>query len=117
MTDRPAPSPDDLGTETSGVLAEVRTVLSRARTALATLGDDPQWMVRGSEPIFGPPEEHTYERWDGKTITTTRQPTVGWTPAVTVPHPDGLEMVAALKEVVRLLEKWERAPRRKGVRS
>lgn len=58
MTESPVPR--DLGTETSRVLTEVRTVLNRAR--------------------------------------------------------DGLEMVTALKQVVSLLEKWERTDRPRRTR-
>lgn len=93
------PPPEDLGRVTSGPLTEVRTVLSRARTAYMDLtmpfvwtddgyarepGEGPQWRVTGWSPEGRP----TY-----------------------APHPQGEEMVEALRKVVELLEPWERTGR------
>ena len=104
------PPPEDLGRSTSGALTEVRTVLSRAQTALLELEapfvgmhrelGGPRWEVKGSRPIFGEPDEKG-RRWG----------TGEWTTAVVVPHPQGDDMVAAMRKVVELLEPWERTGR------
>lgn len=104
------PPPEDLGRSTSGPLVEVRTVLSRAQTALFELEapyegmhrvlGGPRWTVEGSKPIYGPPDENGRRRGTGE-----------WTERVTAPHPQGAEMVEAMRKVVELLEPWERTGR------
>lgn len=68
----------DRGQDTSSELSEVRTVHSRAANAL-------EWMERYAERDV---------QWDGKTPTKH--------------DPEDREMIAALQEVVRILEPWKR---------
>lgn len=77
----------DPNKDVSGPLTEVRTVLSRAETALETL-------VTGG----------TVLRWDGKQQWTNGQ----WDRGTPIDHPDGDEMVAALRQAVVLLSPWRK---------
>ena len=81
----------DLGRLSSGVLTEVRTVLSRARTALDSLENNPHLVLESAQPIRD--EEGGF---------------VGWTEPVTVKHPDIEEMIAVLSFTVDKLSKWKR---------
>lgn len=77
----------------SAQLLELRTVLSRARTALHIVETAPEIIVRqGVWQRPTPDEPYEY---------------VG---QVTAPHPDHTEMVAALRRVVVELARWERLP-------
>jgi hypothetical protein len=107
----------DIGRLTSGPLTEVRTVLSRAQTALAMLEDaygvyaklEVEPAVRHEEP-YG---DRVYGRFD----TTGYQPRriITDKPAVVIPHPDLDEMRDALRTTINMLRRWERtgAKRRK----
>jgi hypothetical protein len=81
----------------NGVLTEVRTVLSRAETALETIGDDPRWVV-----------EDGY--WDYASSPPA------YVADVTIPHPDGAEIIAALRRTVAELERWRGPNKRRGPR-
>ena len=70
--------------DTSSALTEVRTVLSRAETALLLLGK-------------GPSEYKHVMKYDTKTWETER-----W------PDPDQDDMEQALRTVVTLLSRWRR---------
>ncbi|MFF4205537.1 hypothetical protein ACFYZ8_33365 [Streptomyces sp. NPDC001668] len=83
----PAPS---RGTDASRALTEVRTVLSRARTARAALDR---------------PTEHQYGE-DGRPL---HDPVTNeW---VVLNDPDAQEMRAALDTVIAVLERWDRTGR------
>ena len=93
----------DLTRETSDLLTEVRTVLSRAETALKNGQYDLYtgrrldwaealfWIVE-PKPVYSGPN------WEF----------LGYSDGVSVPHPDREEMRLALEEVVRLLSPWKR---------
>lgn len=93
----------DLGRETSYLLIEVRTVLSRARTALYGYGNDPTWMSRERYYIVPSGWENANDPEDPHRIV----PTDG----VHIPHPDADEMQAAMEQVVALLSPWRRTGR------
>jgi hypothetical protein len=83
------------------LLAEVRTVLSRAETALETIA-----------PADGGPllriVRHGY--WD----FTGPKPV--YVEAETEPHPDGEAIVAALRATIAALEPWRGPNKRRGPR-
>jgi hypothetical protein len=79
----------DRGRDTSRALVEVRTVLSRAKTALFELERD----ERGTE------FEHKRDE-QGRLISRSKYK-----------DPDHDEMVAALRQTVDALERWERTGR------
>jgi hypothetical protein len=117
----PVPDSGSLGTETSWLLTEVRTVLNRARTALDRAGDDPQWLSKGQESIYEGTHTQMVKRrapgtWQIEEVPIEVPTRVGWTDPIKVPHPDGLEIVAALKTCVSALEKWERTNRPRRIR-
>ena len=88
---------DPRGTVDSLAITEIRTVLSRARTALETVEK------HGAVMVLQP------SRYDhGKNE---------WIEPVTAPLPDGDELVEALRQAVALLSPWERrTSRRRGAR-
>jgi hypothetical protein len=85
----------DPNTSTSNALVEIRTVLSRARTAIETIDN------AGAEFVVVP------GRWTkGEHV-----------PAETIPHPEREEMLAALRAFVAEAARWEkRGSRRRGPR-
>jgi len=92
--------PEDMGRSTSWALAEVRTVLNRARTALESIGTDPTkvlWKVQFSAPQFdGPADRYS-----------------GHCEEIAIEHPGAAEMIHGLQEAVRLLEPFEKTGRTK----
>ncbi len=94
----------DLGREVSNLLSEVRTVLSRARTAL--LGYDAV-------------AQEWDDQWMSKARLVTTQGRFWWLPEgdpnrideVSIPHPDAAEIQAAMEKVVELLSPWDRTGR------
>lgn len=78
------PFPGDRRRDTSCELTEVRTVHSRAKTALKTVRDRPAYLERMFKE-YGP---------------------ASWRPHDA--DPDNADMVAALEQVVVLLERWSR---------
>jgi len=112
----------DIGRLTSGPLTEVRTVLSRAETALAALDRDrSEYGTRCEELEISPVEGHHEpygEPIKGRARGTTYQPK-RWVvdkPAVTIPHPDLEEMRDALRTTINVLRKWERTGAKKRPR-
>lgn len=79
----------DRGRDTSRALTEVRTVLSRAETALDTVS-------RPTEPVYEKFESFPFRRYTGEYEHDQ----------------DAEEMQKALEEVVRLLRRWRRKGRR-----
>ncbi len=77
----------------SAQLAEIRTVLSRARTALEVVETSPEIITR--QGVW-------QRREDGKGAEYVGRETQ--------PHPEHAEMVAALRRVVVELAPWERLP-------
>lgn len=105
----------DIGRLTSGPLTEVRTVLSRAETALAALDRAAgHYATLEIEPravhaeFYGEPVRGYYSG-------TTYQPRrwVEDKSAVTIPHPDLEEMRTALRATIESLRKWERTGAKK----
>ena len=93
----------DLGRETSTLLTEVRTVLSRAETALYGYGADRSWISAKAALLIEGEKGH---RENGHYIVDS--------PAVRIPHPDRDEIQAALEQVVELLSPWRRTgPKKK----
>jgi len=82
----------DIGRLASPELTEVRTVLSRAETALDALRDHP-WRrsILHIEPCCAP------------SVWSSDHPA-----CTTIPHPDIAEMRDALQTTINLLRKWER---------
>jgi len=108
----------DIGRLTSGPLTEVRTVLSRAETALAWLehgtGKDAQLEVESARRHEEPYGDRVYGHFDKigyqpRRIVTDK-------PAVTIPHPDLEEMRDALRTTINVLRKWERTGAKKRPR-
>ncbi|GAA1701487.1 hypothetical protein GCM10009765_58820 [Fodinicola feengrottensis] len=96
----------EIGRLTSNELTEVRTVLSRAETALAFLNRHPEGELE-LEPMTGHWEIiGTIRGFRGGTYQDKR-----WvidTQAVTIRHPDLEEMRDALTTTVASLRKWAR---------
>lgn len=84
----------NLGRATSGPLTEIRTVLSRAKTALAYMKEYPWWWHEFSKPVFSKSGEY-----------------IGRSPGEKVRHPDIDEMISALETFVSAVEKWDRTGR------
>lgn len=85
----------DPNTSVSTALVEIRTVLSRARTAIEVIDSE------GAELVVVP------GRWSKGEHT----------PAETIPHPERAEMLDALREFVGKAARWEkRGARRRGPR-
>ena len=105
--------PQDMGRSTSWALAEVRTVLNRARTALESIGTDPtkvRWVVEFSKPIFSEKKDRDVS-WTDRHGVRHEQWTyshLGYTEAETIEHPGAAEMIHGLQEAVRLLEQFEK---------
>lgn len=107
----------EIGRLSSGPLTEIRTVLSRAETALGVL-----LRARGrfSELELEPAEGHHEpdglpqpSRYAGRMWQNTK-----WVvdkPAIRIPHPDLDEMCDALQTAISAMKKWERtgAPKRR----
>jgi hypothetical protein len=96
----------DLGRVSSRLLTEVRTVLSRAQTALGWYDEasecwryDGGWMLQAEL-------ETTPGRWG-----YTEDGTWGWIGPETIPHPDREQIRDALVKVAELLSPWERTGR------
>jgi hypothetical protein len=105
--------PEDIGRATSGPLDEVRTVLSRARTALRYLGTDPskiRWHTQFPKPIFSQERDRDISWTDGRGVRHERwtYSHLGYTEAETIEHPGAAEMIHGLQECIRLLEQFER---------
>lgn len=98
----------DIGRLTSPELVEVRTVLSRAETALDVLRDHPytDQLLHLEDCRFQILNQQG-ELWDydrdrgGHAV-------YDHSPCATVPHPDIAEMRDALQTTVNVLRKWER---------
>lgn len=80
----------DPNASTSTALVEVRTVLSRARTALEVLDYNPTFVV--VEAVWGRDQKE----------------------AETIPHPELEEMQRAMRQIVAVLARWERRGSKKG---
>lgn len=110
--------PEDIGRATSPPLDEVRTVLSRARTALKYLGTDPtkiRWVTKPSEPIFSKERDRDVSWTDGRGVRHDRwtYSYLGCTEEENIEHPGAAEMIHGLQECIRLLEKFERTGKTK----
>lgn len=103
----------DRGTSTDALMVEVRTVLSRAQTALKTWPTDPRWYTVEPQPVYGEPEEYTINLPHGHTLTRVRGRFLGYSEGEWQPHPDGQAMREALEQVVELLSPWRRTGRPK----
>jgi hypothetical protein len=104
----------DIGRLTSGPLTEVRTVLSRAETALAALDRDrSEYGTMYEELEIVPVEGHhepygePIKGWVGTPLYQPQRWVVD-KPAVVIPHPDLEEMRDALRTTINVLRKWER---------
>ncbi|WP_158881897.1 hypothetical protein [Amycolatopsis anabasis] len=106
MTDDRAPE-IDFGRDTTDVLVQVRTVLSRAETALKMLrgrdGTGPVYWVVPPQPIFSGTETNDY---GGPQF-------LGYSDGISVPHPGGDEMVSALEGLIERLSPFRRTGRPK----
>ena len=100
----------DLGRATSAPLVEVRTVLSRAETALESLkqhdGTD-TWSHFESTPGMWVSKKGRSEAC----LDDFRAGAAEWVDGEYIPHPDYDRMVTTLEEVVRLLSPWKRTGR------
>jgi hypothetical protein len=100
----------DLGRATSDLLSEIRTVHSRAESALRD-GEwisNSKWWIKRPVKVFS---ETEYDEWDyvdprGNVQKRRRPKDLGWSEGVHVPHPQRDEMRAALEKVVELLAPW-----------
>jgi hypothetical protein len=98
MTEMREPAPPyDPHRSTSLVLTEVRTVLSRAETAIETIERNPTWILIDSDWDYG-------------------QSPPAYVPPVTQRHPDVDDMLAALRDAVAALERWRGPSKRRGPR-
>lgn len=107
----------DRGTSTDQYLIEVRTVLSRAETALAEFEHNStdkglRWYIVPRTPIRGPDEPF---EWTDRSGTVHRLlgpgEFLGYSEGVWIDHPDGEAMRSALVEVVKLLSPFRRTGR------
>lgn len=104
----------DIGRETSNNLVEIRTVLSRAETALER-GLSPtrrEYHIRIDDPACSP-ECPGRARNEEAAKTTGRNSYHGYEVHAEYPDPDYDEAYAALKELVTRLDKFRRAGTRK----
>jgi hypothetical protein len=104
----------DLRRDTSDFLVEIRTVLSRAETALSGIGDDPKYYFVKPTPVFGEPVPYTYKVRSETRTTTSRGEFLGYSDGVSIPHPGAAEAIAALKDLVTRLEPFRRVGRKKS---
>ena len=101
----------DLHRDVSSFLTEIRTVLKRAETALATIGDDPRFVVKPPERVPGEFVTETWQYSDGPREVRVKK----FTDAITIPHPGAAEGIAALRDLVRRLEPYRKTgPTPKG---
>lgn len=85
------PDEIDLGRMTSSALTEVRTVLSRAETAM--------WVLHREQDLI---LEHG--KWERNPETGK----CGYAGRVEIPHPELDDMRRAMAQVVALLESWQK---------
>lgn len=86
----------EMGRASSGFLDEIRTVLSRAQTALRTVGEHPRWYTKFREHTWTEPDENGKSEY------------LGLQGGESVPHPGADEGIAALNDLVQALERFER---------
>lgn len=91
------PDDFDMGRETSRFLDEIRTVLSRAKTARKYIGDNPKFYIEYPQPIFGQRKDHQ-----------TRGEFLGYSDGISVPHPGAAEGIKALDDLIEALEPFAR---------
>ena len=90
------PDDFDMGRETSRFLDEIRTVLSRAKTARKYIGDDPKYYIEHPKHTWTDPDENGKREY------------LGLVGGVSVPHPGGTEAVKALDDLIEALEPFAR---------
>lgn len=85
----------DRSEDTGRALVEVRTVHSRARTALATVRRSVEGWRDPNQPDWDRAGGETWEQWNARS----------W---ITFYDEDRDDMIAALEKAVALLERWAR---------
>lgn len=98
----------DLGRDTSNFLDEIRTVRSRAETALRAIGENPVYWIVPPQPIYGAPQLYTWTDRRGQVHESTQRKFIGYSKGTSIPHPGAAEAIAALKDLVEKLEPFRR---------